>query len=142
MAPTHHDIIAPDGWIASKYPIGLGWLMYLTAIVVNSDELIYLVVPVLATGTVLLTYLLALVWIKDNAATKRVIGIFAALSVGLASLFFNYAVSQPMRDIPALFFFVGAAVLLGVVLNHKLNNKYIVYSNNSEITKAYLATFL
>ncbi len=27
--PTHHEIISPSGYIASKYPIGLSLLMYL-----------------------------------------------------------------------------------------------------------------
>lgn len=117
VAPTHHEIISPDGWIASKYPIGLSWLMYLVATVFNSDNIIYLVVPVLAIGTVVLTYLLSIVWIPGDLLLKRVVGIIAALSLGLSNLFANYAVAQPMRDIPALFFFVLAAVLAGILIN-------------------------
>lgn len=128
VTPSHHDIISPTGWIASKYPIGLSWLMAVVATLGRSDELIYLVVPVLSVGVVLLTYLFPIVWLKDSPPTKRAIGIMAALSVGLASLFANYAVSQPMRDIPAVFFIVASLLMLGIVVrqsNNKPNNNWL-----------------
>ncbi len=116
VSPTHHEIISPDGWIASRYPIGLGALMYFVSVITGNDEMIYVVVPTLAVGVVVLTYVLALLLIGANPAYKRVIGIMAAMSVGLANLFANYAVSQPMREIPSMFFFMLAfvGIIIGV----------------------------
>ncbi len=114
VAPTHHEIISPDGWIASRYPIGLGFLLYLTAEVSGSDELMYVLVPILAVGVVLLTYVLALLMICTTPALQRVIGIMSAVTVGMANLYANYAVSQPMREIPSMFFFMLAFV--GIIL--------------------------
>lgn len=116
VAPTHHEIISPDGWIASRYPIGLGALMYFVSAIFKNDELIYVVVPVLAVGVVILTYILALLLADTNPAYKRVIGIMSAVSVGLANLFANYAVSQPMREIPSMFFFMLAFIAILISL--------------------------
>lgn len=120
-APTHHEIISPDGWIASRYPIGLGALLYFSALLSSSDEMMYLLVPLLATGVIILTYILVLAIINTNPAFKRVIAIMSAVSVGLASLYANYAVSQPMREIPSMFFFILS--FLGIIYGLK-NSKH------------------
>lgn len=106
-APTHHDIISPSGWVASKYPIGLGIVLYFGG---------YVVVPVLAVLTVIFTYLLAVLMLPISAYTKRGVGILAALTLGVTELFSSYAVSQPMRDIPALTFFLAAVLVLIIAL--------------------------
>lgn len=110
VAPTHHEIISPDGWIASRYPIGLGALMYAVSTVFGTDEMIYVIVPLLAAGVVVLTYVLSLLLVNMGRVHNRVIGIIAAMAVGLANLFANYAVAQPMREIPSMFFFMLAFV--------------------------------
>lgn len=112
VAPTHHEIISSTGWIASRYPIGLGWLLYSVAKISGSDEAWYDVEPGLAVGVVLLTYLLALRLFQLPPALQRASAVMAALSLGLASLYANYAVAQPMREIPALFFFMLALWLI------------------------------
>ena len=126
LAPTHHEIISPDGWIASKYPIGLSWIMAQVA-KLFSIESMYVVVPVLAVATVVMTYWLAIVWIPDAPTTRRVVGIVAALSVGLASLFSAYAVAQPMRDIPALAFMTAAVLGMGVYFKIRVGHKWLSF---------------
>lgn len=126
-APTHHTIISPSGWMASKYPIGLSWLMYIAAAVTQNDEIIYSVVPMCAVLVVLATYFFTLVWLKQNPALKRACALMASLSVGFASLFANYAVSQPMRDIPALLFFLLSGITLGIVLNYSPSKHWSKY---------------
>lgn len=126
VTPTHHEIISPDGWIASKYPVGLAWLLALVVKISGSDLAMYIVVPWLAVITVVSTYMLAIVWLRVRRPWKRFIGLFAALSVGLSSLFANYAVAQPMRDIPGLAFSVLSFVALGIAVR---------FANRDRVTK-------
>lgn len=112
VAPAHHEIISPDGWIASRYPIGLSAIMAAIQKLTGSASAMYAVVPITAVAVVALTYILAVLWLPTNPPLKRVAGIIAAMSVGLADLYANYAVSQPMREIPSLLFWLLA--LLGL----------------------------
>lgn len=111
VAPAHHEIISPAGWTVSRYPLGLSVLMAGVAWLAQDPLAIYWVVPVLAVGVVMLTYVGAVTLLPIPPAWRRVSGIGAALIVLGSNLFFTYSVAQPMREIPALFFFLGAALL-------------------------------
>lgn len=121
-APTHHDIISPTGWIASRYPIGLSILLFVNAGLFQNDSAMYLVVPALAVLGVLCTYLLAIGLLPLSGYSKRGVGIIAAVSLGLTELYWSYAVSQPMRDIPALTFFLLALLL--IILAGKIQSSW------------------
>lgn len=114
VAPAHHEIIAPSGWVASRYPIGLSVLMAGAAWLWHSDTAMYLVVPLLAVIVVVLTYVLGIVTLPLLPAWKRVAALMAALAVGLADVFANYAVAEPMREIPSMVFFLASLILLVV----------------------------
>lgn len=109
LTPTHHDIISPDGWLASVYPVGLSFLMWLAAMVAGTDLAFYVVVPVAAGVCVGLTYLLGIVVLHKNRF-RTPIAFAAAIALGSSQLFFEMAVSQPMREIPSMVF-----VLLSVM---------------------------
>lgn len=111
VAPAHHEIISPEGWIASRYPIGLSVLMAGAAWLAGDPLAMYLVVPWLAVVVVLATYLGAVWLLPVSAPWKRVLGIGSAFVVLGSTLFFTYSVAQPMREIPALAFFLVAAFL-------------------------------
>lgn len=104
VAPAHHEIISPDGWIASRYPLGLSLLMAGMAKVTGDVTGIYLVVPLSAVLVVLLTYLGAILVVPLPAVWKRLTGIGSAVIVLGCTLFANYAVAQPMREIPSMAF--------------------------------------
>lgn len=121
VAPAHHEIISPAGWIVSRYPIGLSVLMAGVAKLTGDPLAIYLVVPVLAVGVVLCTYLGAVWLLPVPAPWKRISGIGAAIIVLGSYLFFSTSVAQPMREIPALFFY-----LISVLLFVKTKRWYLV----------------
>ena len=109
--PTHHEIISSQGYIASKYPLGLSLLMYIFSSIFNSDLAIYYVLPFFATLNLILVYLIANFIFKD-IKWKYFFSVLAAIAMGLASLYINQAVSQPMREIPSIFFILLAFYLL------------------------------
>lgn len=111
VAPAHHEIISPAGWTVSRYPIGLSVLMAGAAWLFNDPLAIYLIVPLTAIGVVLLTYLGAIWLLPVSPVWQRVTGLGAAVIVLGTNLFFTYSVAQPMREIPALFFFMIGALL-------------------------------
>lgn len=117
-APAHHEIISPGGWIASRYPIGLGLLMALVAWLSHWQFAVYLVVPVSAVVVVLATYWCSIVWLPLSAPLKRLAGIMAAASVVLCDVFANYAVAEPMREIPSIAFFLLGCLCLTIALFH------------------------
>jgi len=119
VAPAHHEIISPSGWIASRYPIGLGLLMALVAGLAQWNLAIYLVVPLSAVVVVVATYWCALVWLPLSSSAKRLAGLMAASSVALCSIFANYAVAEPMREIPSMAFFLLGFLLLTSALFYK-----------------------
>lgn len=110
VAPAHHEIISPEGWIASRYPIGLSVLMALISRSVQRETTMYVVVPLAAVATVLLTYVLAMTTLPLSSLLKRLAAFMAAVSVGVADVFANYAVAQPMREIPATAFFLLSVI--------------------------------
>ncbi len=115
LTPTHHLFISPDGFLASKYPIGTSLLMVATAKLVGSTAGFYIVVPLLAALNIALVYLLALV-LFPRERYKHLIGVGAAASLGLSALYYDYAIAQPMREVPSMFFLLLTmiAFVLGV----------------------------
>lgn len=127
LAPTHHTILSPDGWVASKYPIGLPGLLAFTGKIIDAfgyDGLTYMYIlnPLLAVLVIILTYLVCIVWLPFGYIYNRSIGIISAISLGLIDLFSSYAVSQPMRDIPSTAFLLVAFLALGVLRLYKERN--------------------
>ena len=123
LTPTHHEIISPDGWLASIYPVGLSYVMYWTASITGDDLSLYSVVPALAALNLVLVFLICQLLFRFIKIKKWVwvYAIFAALTVGLAPLYFDYAISQPMREIPSLFFILLSVYLF--LLAFKFNTK-------------------
>lgn len=109
--PTHHDIISPQGYAASKYPIGLSLLMYTFSSILHSDLAIYYVLPFFAVLNLILVYSIANLIFK-NIKWKYFFSLLAAATVGLANLYLDQTVSQPMREIPSIFFILLAFYLL------------------------------
>lgn len=109
LTPTHHDIISPSGWMASIYPIGLSFLMWLAAVLAQTDTALYVVVPICAGLSVGLTYLLGVVLLKENRFQIPV-ALASALALGSSQIFFESAVSEPMREIPSLVFLLLAGI--------------------------------
>ncbi len=127
-APTHHQIISPTGYLASKYPIGLSLLMYWASSLFNSDLAIYFVQPILAVGCLLLTYLLAhqiFSSLQIKFPWAALLSLLAAVVLGLSELYYSYAVAQPMRDIPAIFFLLAGYLFLFLYLNLKQQSRRI-----------------
>jgi len=121
--PTHHEIISPQGYLASKYPIGLSQIMYIFSKIFNSELAVYYVLPGLATFIVILTYLICNI-IFFEIKWKYFFSVGAAIIVGLASLFYEAAVSQPMREIPSIFFMLfGYYCLLQAMASWQRNNQ-------------------
>ncbi len=119
VAPAHHEIISPEGWTASRYPIGLSVLMALAAAITGNTTAIYLVVPMAAVLIVLFTYLGAIWLLPVSAVQKRLVGLGSACIVIGCDLFANYAVAQPMREIPSMVFSLAAFYLLVWALQQK-----------------------
>jgi len=113
LTPTHHEIISPDGWLASIYPVGLSYVMYWTATITGDELSIYSVVPILAALNLVLVFLICQLLFKALKIKKWgwAYALLAAITVGFSSLYYDYAISQPMREIPSLFF-----ILLSVYL--------------------------
>ncbi|EKD76425.1 MAG: hypothetical protein ACD_43C00116G0001, partial [uncultured bacterium] len=93
-------------------PIGLSVLMAGAVKATGNALALYLVVPLTAVAVVIATYLGAVWLLPASAPWKRVLGIGAACIVLGSTLFFTYSVAQPMREIPALLFFLVAAFLV------------------------------
>ena len=100
LTPTHHQFINTRGVLASKYPVGLSLVMYWTATLLSNDEAIYLVVPVLGAVNLALMYLLGLLLFRTYRYRHLVSGI-AAAAMGVSNLYYDYAIAQPMREIPS-----------------------------------------
>ena len=110
LTPTHHEIISPDGWMASIYPIGLSVLQWLAAKVWGTDVAFYGVVPVSAGLVVGLTYVLG-VLLLQGVRWRVPVALGASIALASSSLFFEHALAQPMREIPSMVF-----VLVGTIL--------------------------
>lgn len=109
LTPTHHQFINPRGTIASKYPIGISLVMLAAARLFGTDNAFYYVVPFMAVANVVLVYIIGL-FIFQSSRHKHVIGTLAGAFMGAANLYYNYAIAQPMREIPSMFFLLVTAL--------------------------------
>lgn len=119
LTPTHHDFINTNGVVASRYPLGLSLIMYAVAVLFASTKAFYVVIPALATLNILLTYLLSVQLFK-NHSHRYVIATFASISLGMTSLYYTYALSQPMREIPSITFLLLSALSLVLLNNDRI----------------------
>lgn len=111
LLPTHHQFINPNGFTASKYPIGLPLLMVAAGRLFGSADAFYYVNPFLSTVNVVLVYLFAL-QLFTRERLKHAIGVAAAVVMGVSNVYYDHAIAQPMRDIPAMTFLLLAAMAL------------------------------
>ncbi len=121
LAPTHHDFINPDGTMASRYPIGASLLYWLAALITGETINWYVVTPLLAALNLVLVYWLALrLWSDER--WRHVIGGLAALGLGMTELYYDYAIAQPMREIPVTTFCLLAVLCLTEIISCIRNN--------------------
>lgn len=117
LIPTHHEFINPDGTIASKYPIGASMLLRGGGLLMGDSSGFYIVTPFLAVLNLILLYLLVQV-LFPKQKFRHAIGIASATSLGLSTLYFDYAVAQPMREIPSITFILFFALFFSLALKH------------------------
>lgn len=110
LTPTHHEIISPDGWMASIYPIGLSVLQWMAAKIFGTDVAFYGVVPVSAGLLVGLTYILGIL-LMPGLRWRVPVALGAAMALASSSLFFEHALAQPMREIPFMVFLLLGSIL-------------------------------
>ncbi|MFC1598233.1 hypothetical protein ACFL2M_01735 [Patescibacteria group bacterium] len=111
LTPTHHQFINTQGVIASKYPVGAPLLLLAGAKLYGSGAGFYLVTPVLAVLNLVLVYILALL-LFPRQKFRHLIGFLSAISLGVSSLYYDYAIAQPMREIPSICFILLLAIFL------------------------------
>src|SRR3990167_1347334 len=107
LAPRHHTIISPDGFVASIYPVGLSFLMVIPVLFTGNLDDIYFVLPFFAVATLVLVYGIAYILVR-RWRYSFLIAFLSALALGLSTLYENYGISQPMREIPSIFFLLLA----------------------------------
>lgn len=125
LIPTHYQYINPSGAAASKYPLGLSVLMAVGGFLFHSPEGFFSIQPLTAAGTLVGVYILCMVLF----ATHRYRLWIALTSVALlffSELFFDAALSQPMREIPAVCFLVWAFVFS--LMSHRVQRGMLRYS--------------
>lgn len=124
LTPTHHQFINTRGVLASKYPIGLSLVMAAAARLWQNDETIYFVEPALAAVNVALVYLLGLLLFRAYRY-RHVVSVVAAAALGLSNLYYDYAIAQPMREIPSMTFLLIAVIaLIGAVQGFNARMKH------------------
>lgn len=111
LVPKHYEFINPDGWIAPRYPIGIALILSLGALVSQNDQGIYAVVPMLAALNVGLTFWLAIIVLHFHKY-RWLIALVSAWALGVTTIYFELALSQPMREIPSLTFILLAMISL------------------------------
>lgn len=111
LTPTHHFLINQQGVIASKYPVGASMLMVWFARIVGNSDGFYIMTPFLAALNVALVYILAVLLFPKNRY-RHAIGILAAVFLGFSGLYYDYAIAQPMREIPSITFLLLATIFL------------------------------
>lgn len=124
LTPTHHQFINTDGVIASKYPIGLSLLLAAGIVLTGSVNGMYLVVPLLAVVNIVLTFFLIVVLLR-NDRYQYIIASLAAIGLGVTSLYMDYALSQPMREIPSLTFLLTTLLLFIWAVRAYDRNSYL-----------------
>lgn len=111
LTPTHHQFINPTGTIASKYPIGASLLLLAGAKLAGSSDGFYYVTPAFAALNVVLVYILALV-VFPKERYRHAIGFLSAFILGVSNLYYDYAIAQPMREIPSITFLLLMAIFI------------------------------
>lgn len=111
LIPQHNQFINPSGTVASKYPVGLSLLMADAARIVGSTDGFYLINPLFATTNIVLVYLVALCAFAAYRY-KHLVGFGAATAMGLSTVYYEYALAQPMREIPSITFLLLTALCL------------------------------
>lgn len=120
VLPRHHRPLNRDGMIASKYPLGAGILMAGLGNIFQSESAFYLLVPLSTTAALGLIFILTYLILDKYKVSVRVLSAsLAAILLGVSNLFYEYAFSQPMRDIPSLVFILGAFVLLVIAKKYR-----------------------
>lgn len=111
LRPVHYEFINPDGWMAPRYPIGIAFILSIGAIMTRNLAGMYLVVPLLAAINVgLLFWLTALV--THFSRYRWLLAVVSAWALGITTLYYELALSQPMREIPTLTFILIATLAL------------------------------
>lgn len=111
LTPTHHQFINPNGTIASKYPIGASLVLYAASVLAGDSRAFYYVIPTLATVNLVLLYILGLQLFRFSRF-RHVIAGLSAFGLGISNLYYDYAIAQPMREIPSITFMLLSALLL------------------------------
>ncbi len=116
ILPTHHEFIHPNGTIASKYPLGASLLLagfaFIGRFVGDGSVLgMYWMQPVLGGVIVLFTYWFALVLFPQYRIARHIVGLTAAATLALADVFYDIAISYPMREIPSMALLLLSALL-------------------------------
>lgn len=111
LTPTHHSLINRHGVIASKYPVGLSILMVVAATIARSSYGLYIIMPLCGALNVGLVYVLAVI-LFSKQRYRHIVGILAGLFLGLTSLHYDQALSQPMREIPSITFLLVMSIFL------------------------------
>jgi len=124
LLPTHHQFINTHGMVASKYPIGVSLLMYLGAKIVSSSTGFYFVNPLLAVANLVLLYLFALLLFPHHRF-RHVIGFFSASALGLCSMYYDFAIAQPMREIPSITFLLLSSIVFVLALQYRKQRESI-----------------
>jgi len=124
LIPTHSQFINPAGTIASKYPIGLSLLMAFAGKLVGSPDGFSLINPLCATANVVLVYLLA-VFVFPRYRWRHVVGVLAGVGLGVSNVYYEYALAQPMREIPSITFLLLTTLSL-VAVQRAWNKQSVV----------------
>lgn len=111
LLPTHHGFINPNGMAASKYPMGASMLMVWTAKAFGSADYFYLANPLTAVASVVLLYLFCVLFFAQYR-WRHVVGLLAAVMLGASEMFYDFAISQPMREVPSIAFLLLTGVLM------------------------------
>lgn len=121
VLPYRHELLSKDnGIIVSRYPIGMALVYGTVAKLFGEFSSIFMLTILFAAGSVALLYMF--LYQLFSAEEKTIAVLYAvAGSILLCSsdLFFSYAVSQPMREIPSIFFLLLAVVLIEYLYKNK-----------------------
>ncbi len=126
LTPTHHEFINQQGWLASKYPVGASMLLAGAAWLAGDSAGFYFVIPALAVLNLVLTYLLAVTLFAKHR-WRHLIGLVSALLLGFSNLYYTYALSQPMREIPSTAFLLTTFLTLAMAvraLKHRQQRRW------------------
>lgn len=111
LTPTHHQFLNTHGVIGSKYPLGMPLVLLVGALLYGSLEGMYLVVPLLAAVNLVLLFIFS-IQLFSEYRYRHWVGFMASIALGVADLYYDHAISQPMREIPSMTFLLLSAITL------------------------------